>query len=379
MTSRIQKQLPMLMALARDHKNDSRLQLADLLANLFLANDEVLLSPREEDLVNELIDLLLKNTSALVRHTLIKRFAEATRMPRNVALRLSCAPIDVARAILLTNESLTDEDLITVVETQTRDHACAIAGRQNISEAVADALVVTGDLRVMQVVAENFGAKLSPHAMGILAESARLTESLQMPVMNRRELTAKMATSLYWWVSQDLRRIVLGRFGVSAGQLDEALAAAIEEKLEGHLLEKQDDAAMIDVALWLQNRKALNAQTLLQLLRLGHFRLFNISLGLMSKLELHLVDIIVSSVGGRLLAVLCRSIDIDKANFISIFLLSRGARPGEQIVHPSELSSALSAYDNLNKNLAQTIMADWHKDPSYLFSHAEDPALQEVS
>jgi len=370
-TSRLQEQLPDLVALAHDRSEGARLQLAGKLADLFLIENTIL-NAREEQLVNELIDELLKNQSPTVRHELVRRFADAARIPRKIAVSLAQDTIDIARIVLISNEALTDEDLITVVETQSRDHACAVAARRVVSEAVADALVTTGDIRVMQVVAENLGAKISPCAMNVLAEAARFAANLQKPILLRPELTTEGATRLYWWISKELRRVALQRFGISSGQLDTALAKAIEEKLNEHVLERFDDVAMEKVAAWLEDRNAYDARILTQLLRLGHFRLFNIMLGRLMRLDLSLIDSITDESGGRLLAVLCRSINIDKSTFVSLFLLSRGGRTGEHIVHPRELSQALAAFDRLSVHIAQEMVAGWRENPGYLLHRMED-------
>ena len=72
-------------------------------------------------------------------------------------------------------------------------------------------------------------------------------------------------------------------------------------------------------------------------------------------------------------------IGIDKPGFVSIFLLSRGARPGEQIVHPRELSNALAAFDRLSAQLAQDLMASWKLDPSYILKlERKTPSLHDL-
>jgi uncharacterized protein (DUF2336 family) len=374
MTGRLQAQLPAMFALAHERTDAAREKLAGMLADCFITGGDSDLNLREEQLVNELIDQLLQSGTPSVRRALVEKFVDLSKMPRRVAMRLACDDIDVAQKILSTNVTLTDGDLVTVVETQSRDHAKAIAIRHRISEAVSDALVVTGDIQILQLVAENLGAQLSPKAVMIIAEAARFTADLRDPVMHRPELTTDMAMNLYWWVSQDLRRYMMKRFGVMPGQIDDALAKTIEVLLEDHALEKNNDAIMGQVADWLNERQALSTSILPQVLRLGHFRLFNILLSRISLLDIATVDLAVSGTGGRALAVMCRALDIDKAGFVSIFLLSRGARPGEQIVHPRELSHALAAYDRLSVRLAQDLLNNWRKDPSYLQSRQDELA-----
>ncbi len=376
MNGRLQEQLPAMFALAHERNDSARVQLAGMLADVFLAEDAQLNS-REEQLVNELIDQLLQARNPAVRRALVEKFVDTTRMPRRMAMNLVCDTIDMARDILLTNPALTDNDLITVVETQSHDHAKAVAARQSVNEAVADALVVTGDIEVMQIVAENLGAHLSPKAVEVMTEAARFTADLREPLVRRPEMTMDSATRLYWWVSQELRRYMLKRFGIVAGQIDEALNRTIEELLGDHDLEKNNDEIMGQVADWLGQCDAVAPQILPQVLRLGHFRLFNILLSRMTGLDLPVMDLAVEGTGGRALAVVCRALMIDKASFVSIFLLSRGARPGEQIVHPRELSFALAAFDRLTPQLAKDLLKTWQKDPSYLKQRQDDLSFED--
>jgi uncharacterized protein (DUF2336 family) len=373
MSAILQQHLPSMFALAHEHDEASRVRLAGLLADVFLAKDAPL-TLREEELVNELIDQLLQNNSASVRAELIEKFTDVSRMPRRVALSIVTDNIEVARDVLRTNPTLTDDDLIEIVDSQTSDHARSIAQRVKISEAVADALVTTGDVEVMRLVAENLGSALSPRAVTVVADSARFTEKLRAPIMQRREMTPDTAARLYWWVSQDLRRYALKRFGLEHGQLNATLAKTIDEFLGHYTLDRSNDAAMTQVADWLGERQAVSIEILPQVLRLGHYRLFNILLSRLSNLSLSLIDTITSEVGGRGLAVICRAIGVEKAVFVSMFLLSRGARGGEQIVNPRELSNALQSFDKISPNTAQDMLRSWKLDPSYFARNAKKSA-----
>jgi uncharacterized protein (DUF2336 family) len=378
--SQLQKQIPAMLSLAHERTEGARVELAGMLADVFL-NVDAQLTLREQELLNELIEQLLQARTSAVRAHLVEKFADLSqmaRMPRAMARGLSNdTNIEIARKVLTTSSTLMDEDLVAVIETQSPDHAQAIAQRSAISEAVADALVTTGDVRVMQMVAENLGAKLSIKAVDAMTDAARFAEALREPLLKRPEMTSDAATRLYWWVSQDLRRYALKRFGISSGQIDTALARTIDQMLDYHDLDKADDKTMIQVADWLNDRQAVSIRILPQVLRLGHFRLFNILLSRLANLSLSLIDSIVTETGGRGLAVVCRAIGIDKAGFVSIFLLSRGARPGEQIVHPRELSYALAAFDRLSVGLAQDLLHNWKQDPSYFVNKKQDDVMLE--
>src|ERR1700735_4766090 len=102
MNGRLQEQLPAMFALAHERSDGARVQLAGMLADVFLANENQLNS-REEQLVNELIDQLMQTRNPAVRRALVQKFSNATRMPRRMAMNLACDSIDIARDILTTN------------------------------------------------------------------------------------------------------------------------------------------------------------------------------------------------------------------------------------------------------------------------------------
>jgi uncharacterized protein (DUF2336 family) len=368
--------LPTMFALARDNSEGARVQLAGMLADIFLAGGAAL-SLREEEMVNELIDQLMLSGNAAVRAQLVEKFVDVTRMPRRMATNLANDGIERARPILVACPNLTDDDLMHVIEAHGVDHALAVASRASISEAVADALVTTGDLRVMQIVAENLGAHLSSRAVDIVSDAARYSVELRDPIMHRPELSVEAALKLYWWVEQDLRRYSLKRFGITSGQIDQALATTIGAFLDAHTHEKTNDEVMIQVADWMELHQAVSPQVLPQVLRMGHFRLFNMLLARLSRLSLSLVDTIVAETGGRGLASICRGLGIDKAGFVSLFLLSRGGRPGDQVVHPRELSHALGTFDRMTPAIAKDLLHSWNVSPEYFAKHKVESAQEE--
>jgi hypothetical protein len=358
-----------LLTLAHDRTELGRGTLVTELVNLF-DTTQVSLSVRELTLVNEIVDGLIGNAQVAVRQQLAERLAPSPTAPRRLLMALAGDQIEVAQPVLTKSVVLTDSDLVTLVITHGVDHARAVALRAEIGEALVDALVVTGDLTVMQSVAENLGAKISPKAMNALAGAARFATQLCQPVLGRPELNPETAAKLYWWAAPELRRLAVKRFGVAVGQADQALEQTVDDLLSRHDTEKNEDAVMQQVADWLVERDMNTTKTLVQVLRLGHFRLFNILLGRLTNLGLDLIDMVVTELGGRSLAVACRAIGMEKPQFVSLFLLSRGARGNEQIVHPRELNQALLAFDRLTPPVARQLLDNWRRDPSYLVNRA---------
>ncbi len=364
-----QQAINRLIALAHDNSESGRTLLVTELVNLFDRRD-VDLNNREQLMINEIVDELINNAQLIVRQQLAEKLAPSNKTPRKLVMTLAKDHIDVARPVLAYSPVLTDSDLVTLVVSQDIDHARAIATRAAISEALADALVVTGDIGIMQTLAENMGAKLSPKALSAMVSAARFAENLCRPVLERPEMTPEKASQLYWWVAPEMRRFALQRFGVAVGQVEQSLEQTIDDLLNRYTLDKNEDHVMQQVADWLLERGIKAPKNVVQILRLGHFRLFSIMLSRLINLPIALCDIIVTEMGGRSLAVVCRALAMEKPQFVSVFLLSRGARGGEQIVHPRELNNALLAFDRLNPAVAQQLIETWRRDPSYLQDRA---------
>lgn len=365
MTSWLTEEIPTLLAMAHDRSEAGRVALAEKISEIFLMNAGDL-PPKEETLVYNFIEELIHHESEKVRHALISEFANAIQAERSIALRVSRGPIEIAQATLSANENLEDDDLITIIEGKGSDHAAAIATRAVVSEVVADALVTTGSVRVIQMVAENLGARLSSNAIDVLVNTARLAAMVQKPLLARPELNADKALELYWWISKDLRREAMERYGFGPGRLDNALGQSVQAKLETHLFEKDDDEAMTHLASWLGERDSIKPDLLPRLLRMNHYRLFSITLSRMVGLSLDLVDAVVTSTDVRMIVALCRAIHVEKSYFVSIFLMSRAIRNDEQIVHPKELSIAMETFDRLSVEDSKKLVSSWAQNPSDL-------------
>jgi uncharacterized protein (DUF2336 family) len=363
----IAQKLPEIFSLARDKSEPSRVRLAGLLADVFLGTEE--LNQREQLMVNDIIDDLVSNTSPDVKKILAERLSDSGVVPHRLLMSLANDfDIQVAAPVLKNNIKLKDEDLIFVVEAHGREHALAIAERKAVSEAVVDALVATGEVDVMVTVAENLGAKISSHAMHGLVNAARFARKLHEPLANRPELTSDLGLQMMWWMEGELRRTLVKRYGIGAGQVDVALENSINDLLANTENDRHDSVAMERVADWLEERQSITSRVMVQCLRSSFFKLFAIMLARKVHLDNNLVDLMISEDGGRSMSVLCRAIELDKPSFVSMFLLSRGSRPGEQIVNPKELSLAIAAFDKLDIPTARSLIEGWRRDPSYLLN-----------
>ena len=355
--------LDQLLELARDRSSQSRARLVGVLSDLFM-DDNRTLSARERELMTEILRQLVHDVEKVVRHALADRLATFADAPRELVATLANDEIEVAHPILLHSEVLRDLELIEIVEHQSMQHQLAIAMRGSLSEAVTDSLVEVGDSEVVKTVIENLGAVISPATMATLVEESELVEAYQAPLLNRSDLPPRLAKQMYWWVSAALRKHIANNFDIDSAELDNRIVGAVKDLIgdDGDEIHDGIDALVDKVA----ESEKITPQLLIKTLRHGQIALFEAMLAKLVGLRKQLIRRFIFESGGEALAIACKSAEIYKADFASIFLLSRGSRPGEKVVDPGELSKAVMFFDRLRIETARKVVERWHLDPNYL-------------
>ncbi|MGE3771030.1 MAG: DUF2336 domain-containing protein [Bdellovibrionales bacterium] len=357
-----------LIDLARDRSHSGRIRLAEALADTFITTNANL-SPEETAQLSAFIDeLCAGNCPVDIRRVFAERTASSTALPRNVAQKLAMDNIDIARSILKQSPALTDDDLLQVIGMESTPHQIAVAGREAVSQAVADALVVTGNPEVVETLLENFGAKLSRKSVEKCTELAQHVAQLRLPLIERPEFTANDATKLMWWLPKELRQTVLERFGFVGPEIKAGLQPLIEQMLQRFRDHEPTEKEAEHVAAWLADRNAISSQLLVQVLRLRSGPLFTALLAKLIKMPYALTKQCFEEKTGQLLAVMCRAIGMEKAYFASTFMLAYANRSTSKVLNPKVLDSALQAFDRLTQTRAQTMVKAWRDNPELIKS-----------
>ena len=134
--------------------------------------------------------------------------------------------IEVAGPLLERCPGISDQDLMTMINSGNSGTLRLIARRRNLSPALTDALIRQGDPAVTIAVVRNPGAALSHEAFHALAETAKSRTSLQAPLATRADTPAPIAFELFWTLPPQLRRYVLSRFLTESANLDRILKIA---------------------------------------------------------------------------------------------------------------------------------------------------------
>ena len=364
-----------LLSLARDKSVEGRTALVKALGDLFYDSHSEL-SIDERSLMGDILQRLIGDVEAVVRKALAETLSGIPDAPPQIISALANDTLEIAYPILIESAVLQDMELVEIIRHRTHEHHPAIAMRSTVSETVSDALVDTDNNDVIRTLVENRGAQISGETLEKIVDRSESQPDLQNPLLLRTELSPMLAKRMYWWVSAALRKDIVDRFDIDSVELDKSIERAVKD-LMGEPVAKAENADNINHMIKsLIGAGKVTPSLMIQTLRQGEIALFEEMLSGLSNLNAKLVRRFVFEPGGDALAILCRSLEIMKPEFASIFLLSRSARPGDKVVDPSELTRVLDLYDRIKLETAKKVVEHWRLDPDYLFALKQVNAQQ---
>ena len=356
-----------LYQLARDKTIAGRKSLVNAVSDLFFDTQE-LLTDREKALMNDILHQLLHDMEMSVRRELAERLTKTENAPQELIITLANDKIEVAYPILRDSKLLHDSDLIEIIHHRTLQHQLAIAMRKILNESVTDALVETGQEDVIKTMLENPDAKLSKITMVYLVDQSKRVDSYQNPLLTRSDLEPELVKRMYWWVSAAMRQDIIANFDIDPAELDLSLEATAKDLIDQASTEIDEKSKAAEVADRLAEIDEISPQLLVEVLRQGEVPLFEAMYAKLTGLRPKLVRRIIYEPGGEALAVACKAVGIDKANFASMFMLTRKAHAKTKVISPRELTPVLEFFENMKLESAAALLEKWRRDPDYLDS-----------
>ena len=144
--------------------------------------------------------------------------------------------------------------------------------------------------------------------------------------------------------------------------LDESARDINAEALETGI----HDAEEADLARRLGETERITSELMIKVLSQGEVPLFEALFAEETGLRRALLRRIIFEPGGEALAVACKGIGMPKDDFVTLFMLTRKARPGRPAIRKTELTRVLELYDRIGQQSAQAIIGRWRRDSDYL-------------
>jgi len=344
-----------LVSLASETSSEKRRELLEGVTGMFLEAPEHF-NDQEVDLFGEILGRVALEVEEQVRIRLSEQLSNVETAPKTLVLQLANDVIEVAAPQLLRSSVLKDLDLVNIVKAKGTDHQAAVAGREEVSEEVADALVETGAEQVLVAVAENAGVQLSRDAKKVLVSKSETIESLHKPLVNRGDIDADLKHEMYWWVSSALRDHIVSETGADDAVVEEMLRSSTTVMAERarHAANMSKAEREIQQASELGH---LNQNLMVQLLRQGEREKFLYAFSYLTDLDIKTTMQILADPGMEAVAIACRAMNFDLSTFSAIVLL-RNSESGNQR-GGNEVASLLDAYMKLPEQSAKRAMRFW--------------------
>jgi uncharacterized protein (DUF2336 family) len=321
--------------LAGDAELDVRAALARRLATL--APD---LAPAQQDRLAHMawtaLAQLAADTAAEIRATIAEAVRDLPAAPREIVLALAAdRDIRVAGPVLRLSPLLTETDLLALVDAPPlRETLTAIARRPAISEAVADALVATGDALAIGTLLRNRTAAIRESTLDALVVQAAEHTAWQEPLVRRPALPPRAAMALAGFIAEDLLAPLAERT-----DLPDAVAAQVRAAVATRLAgaprtgETEEDAA--GRAAMLDRDGALNDPVMLRAAHGGEVAFVAAALAALSGMPRSAVDHAVATRCAKSVAGMCRQAGLAPATAEAVAALLAPGMPGVATVAPS--------------------------------------------
>lgn len=342
-----------LYTLAEDGSPSARTELTTAVVELLEKN----LNERERELISDVLISLMRQAQSDLRRALADRLAVLENAPLRVVLHMANDEIAVAEPMLKQSPVLSDLDLAYIIKGKGSDYWRAIAGRAPLSQDVMDLLADTREPGTVRALAENGQIHLSRHAADVIGDMAQISEDLARPLLMRPDVPESVARRLYRFVGDDLRNYIRDYFGVQdaevLGAVDDVIFELANEKADLNFMPTAKTMQAVDAMV---NTGRLTHAVLMDTLQRGQYATFIAMFSRYAGMGPRAVHDMLSEGDGKVLAIVCRAIDLSKGDLSRIYMMTQRLRSQDRIVDHKELLRCLAMYDSVTMAKARSLL-----------------------
>ncbi len=275
---------------------DHRAELAGKVAEHFGRQQ---LSTAERKLAEDIIRVMTRDVVVRVRQSLAENLKSSPNLPRDIALTMAKDVEAVAVPVLLVSTVLCENDLIEIVHAGSAGKQSAIAGRAEVSGAVADALIRVADESAVAVLVGNEGANLDEARLNSVIDRFGDNARIQEPLVKRSSLPMTVAERLVAKVSENLQAYLVANHELPPGVAQELVLKSRERATVDLLTGESDEAAVERLVAQLVRGGRLTPSLLIRSLCTGDMIFFEVALSYLAKVPLLNARLLIHD-GGKL-------------------------------------------------------------------------------
>lgn len=338
-----------LHGLASDKKPVARTQLTSAVTDLL----EMDVSPRETELIADVLIELMRQAEIDLRQALSERLSHMEQVPLRLVLQIANDEIVVADPMLKNSPVLSDLDLVYIIKSKSAEYWRSIAQRKSLNAPVINSLVKTKDSETCILLADNDNVELSQKHFASLTEFAGNTPELAQSLSGREDVPEDLKAEIYALVGKEISQSPTKTEEESA-ELTSQVEDLVQDLSGSNMFEPSE--VMINTAARMQDRQELGVDIMIGVLRRGQFASFVAQFAAFTGQTPDMVARILKQKSGQGLAVSCKAIGIEKYDFVSIFLLTHKMRSNSRMADVTELGRAVEYFNKTNQVKAQEIL-----------------------
>ena len=327
--------------LASEKNPESRLELTGVITELLQMN----LTARETELIADVLIAMLHQAETNLRRALAQRLSIIPNVPLRLILEMANDDITVAKPILEHSDVLGEMDLIYIIKSKTPDYWRAIARRSSLEPSVIDVLADTKDHATAYELAKNKQITLTEYAARLFRDMALDDKYLAVPLVERKDIAQDIIETLYNIAGEKLKLDILNRYDIDDSALNGALDSAMETVVT--------NTSKTDI-----NHRIMNEHVLISLLNKKEKTAFIDGLSDFSGLSRQKCLEIMTSPKPLNLAMICRAKGVQKAEFLSLYLLSSIFRLEEKTASVNDTQKAIAMYDSIRPEKAKEALSN---------------------
>lgn len=276
---------------------------AEVAHKLALEIDNTALSEAELHLAHDIVRIMARDVELAVRCALAHSLRHARQLPRDVAVRLANDVEAVALPILADSPVLTNIDLLEIVHQGSSSKQEAIAGRQDLSEQVANALVTKGSEGAVAVLMANASARITEAGMKAAIDRFAESDRVKAQMVHRANLPATIAERLAVMVSDKLRSYLVTHHELPVSIATDVVLRS-RERATLHLSLGSSEQELERLVRQMHRNQRLTPLLVLRSLCLGDMAFFEMAMAVMARVPVQNARILIQDAGPNGLASL---------------------------------------------------------------------------
>ncbi len=296
--------------LLHENSPQNRESTAEKLATAFSAGG---LSDSERRIAEDIFRVMVRDTAERVRRTLSEHLKTSADMPHDVAVALARDVDAVALPVLEFSQALTDADLIALVQDQGSSKRTAIARRGQVSAAVADVLIDSGDDTAVATLVGNDGAEISEPAMQRVLDQYGENDQVKDRMVHRTTLPVTVAERLVVMVADHLRDHLVVHHEIGRDMATDLILQARERATIGLLSLDAELAEVQRLVKQLHDHDRLTPSIILRALCMADVCFFEVSTAQRAGIPVENAQKLAHDAGRRGLRGLCLAARLPRA------------------------------------------------------------------